>query len=70
MGCCVIKREDLKLEPYEAFAGTKGGMSVGRLTAGVKVTHLPTGTMAACTSERQQYKNSEKAVEAIEWMLS
>lgn len=48
----------------------RGGQYVGSGPVGVKVTHTPTGTHAACDLHRSQHKNRQAAMEAVTWMLN
>lgn len=61
-----IDPKDLKIEAYDPRPS--GGMKVG-LSVGVKITHLPTGTVAICQHYRNQYQNRQFALEAIELMI-
>jgi protein subunit release factor A len=41
-----------------------GGQHVG-VSSGVKVTHLPTGLVAICHTERSQHRNKNVAVDML-----
>lgn len=56
-----IRNEDLKVE---ALRDPPGGQHVGVRT-GVRITHLPTGLMAECESERSQHRNRQIAMDMI-----
>lgn len=60
-----MKREDLHIETYDPYAGPPGGMKTGRIPTGVKITHLPTGAVAICTSHRQQHRNRDQAMQEL-----
>jgi protein subunit release factor A len=47
-----------------------GGQSVGVLSTGVIVTHIPTGISATCNAERSQFKNRKIAMAMIEYGLA
>lgn len=46
-----------------------GGMSVGLITSGMIVHHIPTGIGISCDSERSQWANKEKALQLLTSLL-
>ncbi len=62
-----IRPEDIKMEAYRASGA--GGQHINKTSSAVRLTHIPTGIVTSCQTQRSQFQNKDYAMKMLKAKL-